>query len=288
MATRPPTLSASPFRPSAPIPRGQDGKPQVGGVSDPIQFPLPPLLYEAIPMQAQACEQSRKRLAEAQARYDEEIANVDRKHKPIIQKCQEQIALDEKKLQDLLQESDRWFATVKTKAIHDYTTMDVKMCLYSAKIAFDAKKVDHNQVTGQMFAACDAEDVVQSLLGVEAVGDATRVVKIVHALLQAPGVVVTRDVTADGIPAYPVQWSIRQFEDWAQSTSMKDLAPLLSKHRFAGDIIVGMDIKAVSIVLNLEFNQRIAFKKEISALQASVQTDVNFVTCEPQNSITTL
>ncbi len=129
-------------------------------------------------MQTQACEQSRKRLAEAQARYDEEIANVDRKHKPIIQKCQEQIALDEKKLQGLLQENDCWFATIKTKAIHDYTTTDVKMCLYHAKIAFDAKKVDQNQVNGQLFVACDAEDVVQSLLGVEAVGDATRVSRL--------------------------------------------------------------------------------------------------------------
>ncbi len=72
----------------------------------------------------------------------------------------------------------------------------------------------------------------------------------------------------DGDLADASTWSEKQFFDWANEGPLKDVAGLLLQHRFAGDIILGMDLTAVTVFLKLTPKQSAKFCDAMTGLRA--------------------
>jgi hypothetical protein len=203
-------------------------------------------------------------------------ADLKAKHEPIVKGLQEAYEAASSKLAELIRKMTQWLEEVKTKPLTSYTISDTKLTLVRASIKFAPDVVDANKVDGNILNVCDDVEIAQTHLGLECVGDAIRVTKIVRALQQDPGVVVARDISVAGIPDQPATWSIQQFSGWVATTSISDLAPLLARHRFAGDVLVGdWEFGQICTVLKLTPLQRAAFRKELAALRSRVQATWN-------------
>jgi hypothetical protein len=72
----------------------------------------------------------------------------------------------------------------------------------------------------------------------------------------------------DGEDDLPRTWSVRQLtEHLAKNPALKDVKRVFVQHKLAGDVIVDMDLNAVATMLPLSGLQKMAFKKEITALR---------------------
>ena len=111
------------------------------------------------------------------------------------------------------------------------------------------------------------EKSAKDLLGVTCIGDCVRVVSLVRGLAQGKGLPAGADINQDGDVNNPATWSVGQFSTWSSAGPLRDIAELLRKHRFAGDIVVQMTIELVPALLELSALQTAVFEDEITALR---------------------
>lgn len=134
---------------------------------------------------------------ELREKYEQSVVETWAKHAPAIQSIEELMTKEKMKMEQLQQKQVKWAEDIINTDVSSYTSDDVEMALHRARIAFDGKIIAANQVTGEIFVACDTEDVVRSVLGVSLVGDCVRVVKIVTHLQQGPGLNPVSDIMVD-------------------------------------------------------------------------------------------
>ena len=99
------------------------------------------------------------------------------------------------------------------------------------------------------------------------IGDCVRVVSLVRGLVQGKGLPAGGDINVDGDVNNPATWSVGQFATWASAGPLRDIADLLKKHRFAGDILLLLSIDAAQFLLELNHLQVAAFEDEITSLR---------------------
>ena len=204
-------------------------------------------------------------LQQRQAKIDAVMAE----YAPQLQSVQDQLAALKDKLAQLTAELEQWQQRIAREGLAGMHTTDVLLLLVQAGIVFDSGKVEADQVDGQLLGLLTTEAEAHDILGVQCVGDCTRVLQIVKHIAEGRGVPKTRDISVAGTEASPNTWSIEQFAQWAASTpSIAELAPALKQHRFAGDVILTAAVSdSVFATLKLTGKQSIFFKKEMSALR---------------------
>ena len=203
-------------------------------------------------------------LQQRQAKIDAVMAE----YAPQLQSVQDQLAALKDKLAQLTAELEQWQQRIAREGLAGMHAIDVLLLLVQAGIVFDSGKVEADQVDGQLLGLLTTEAEAHDILGVQCVGDCTRVLQIVKHIAEGRGVPKTRDISVAGTEASPNTWSIEQFAQWAASTpSIAELAPALKQHRFAGDVILSAELISVTQLLKLTGKQSIFFKKEMSALR---------------------
>ena len=240
-----------------------------------------PLLAAARPLTlADQLSQVKSSLAQQQAAHTSllqqrqaKIDTVMAEFAPQLQSVQEQVNALKNKLAQLIAELKQWQQRIAREGLNGMHTTDVLLLLVQAGIAFDSAKVEADQVDGQLLALYETEAMIHDGLGVQCVGDCTRVLQIVKHIAAGRAVPQTRGISVTGKEANPNTWSVEQFAQWAASTpSIAELAPALKQHRFAGDVLLAMDLANTIPMLKLSAKQSAFFLKEMRALRTKALT----------------
>jgi hypothetical protein len=132
----------------------------------------------------------------------------------------------------------------------------------------DINVLTKNGVNGELLNQLTTEDDVKSIVGIDDIGDCTRVIQLVRHMASGKAVPSPVDIHHDGTDDLPHTWSIQQLaEHLAKNPALKDAQDVILKHKLAGDVIMVMDLSVVSSMLPIPALQKIAFKKEITALR---------------------
>ena len=157
----------------------------------------------------------------------------------------------------------------------ELTCDEVQIILHDARVSFDQKLVESSNITGRTFRTCISADLARDVLGITCLGDCARAVEIATSLRKGYGVPVPADITKDGDEAHPTSWGVEQFCGWASKTQLKPIVSLLRSHKFAGDILMTMDVALISYLMNLNVTQKHAFQMEILDLRARERPNRN-------------
>jgi hypothetical protein len=144
----------------------------------------------------------------------------------------------------------------------------VQILLSLGHIYTDINVLTKNGVNGELLSQLTAEDDVKSLVGIKDSGDCTRVTQLVRHVASGKGVPNSVNIHHDGEEDLPHTWSVRQLaEHLVKNPALEDVKRVFVQHTLAGDVIVDMDLNAVATMLPLSGLQKMAFKKEITALR---------------------
>ena len=195
-----------------------------------------------------------------------EVQAVMRKHAPEIERLKQQLEEHVTTLTSLKRDMEAWMHTIATTRLEAFKTIDVMLALVHQHIPFDKAALIDNDVDGNTLAMTSDELTVQQM-GIAAIGDCTRVLRLIKSVAESRGLPEVVDVTSSGQAEQPWTWSIDQFHAWASAGVLKDIADLLKQHKFAGDIIEHMDISSCKGLLSLPAKQGMGFSKEMRALK---------------------
>jgi hypothetical protein len=156
-------------------------------------------------------------------------------------------------------------------SITEFNTEDTKLVLSAFHIDADEKVIETNQVDGATLAQCNDEEAVHAALGVKYIGDCTRVLRMIRMLVAGEGIRPS-DPSKEGSWLDASTWSIDQFAAWVtRNDAIKHLSELLRKHRFAGDILMDMDVNIITPLLALLTPDREALIAQIGLLRDQVR-----------------
>jgi hypothetical protein len=144
----------------------------------------------------------------------------------------------------------------------------VQILLSLGNIYTDIRVLAKYGVNGELLSQLTSEDDVRSLVGIEHIGNCTRVTQLVRHVVSGKAVTVPVDIHHDGEDDLPHKWSVKQLAGHlAVNPALKKAHEVFVQHKLAGDVILDMDLNIVSTMLPLSGLQKMAFRKEITALR---------------------
>ena len=195
-----------------------------------------------------------------------EISAITQSFEPKLKAKQDAITQLEGQRAQILTDVEKDNGRIKHGGLVSMTPKDAALVLVQHRIAYDDAKVESESVDGNLLAALENETDFHEALGLHCVADSTRAVQIFKHIADGKGVPKPRNISAAGTD--PNTWSVEQFAQWVSSVpAIAELASTLKQHRFAGDIILHMDVKCVTPLLKLSVKQSPAFRKEMTALR---------------------
>ncbi len=155
--------------------------------------------------------------------------------------------------------------------IQSQTVEHVHILLSLVRIYADINVLTMNGVNGELLSQLTSEDDVKSLVGIDDSGDCTRVIQLVRRMASGRGIPVPVNIHRDGKDDLPHTWSVKQLAGHlAKNPALNYMQEVFLQHKLAGDIIMDMDLTAVAPILPLSGLQKMAFKKEITALRKTI------------------
>ena len=124
-----------------------------------------------------------------------------------------------------------------------------------------------NAVDGAKLSKLRNEGQIVKALGVQCIADATRTMQVLRNISSGNGVPAPVDITVPGHATHPATWSIEQFHQHASQEAGPEIADLLKKHKFAGDVIATVGIDGVTILLGLTLDQEVVFADLMHSLR---------------------